>query len=95
MEIRSVAHKGLRRLIEDGTAAGLPAAYVGKIEAIISFLSDAPGIEAVQKLTVWRAHQLTGDRKGTWSLTVSRNWRITFRLNSEGEIEDLDFEDYH
>ena len=95
MEIRSVVHKGLRRLIEDGNAAGLPAAQVGKIEAIVSFLSDAPGIEAVQKLTVWRAHLLTGDRKGTWSLTVSRNWRITFRINQEGEIEDLDFEDYH
>ena len=95
MEIRSVVHKGLRRLIEDGNAAGLPAAQVGKIEAIVSFLSDAPGIEAVQKLTVWRAHPLTGDRKGSWSLTVSRNWRITFRISREGEIEDLDFEDYH
>ena len=95
MEIRSVAHKGLRRLIEDGNTAGLPATYLGKIESILSFLSDAPGIEAVQKLTVWRAYQLTGDRKGTWSLTVSRNWRITFRLNPEGEIEELDFADYH
>ena len=95
MEIRSVAHKGLRRLIEDGSAAGLPAAYVGKLEAILSFLSMAPGIEAVQKLTVWRAHQLAGNRKGIWSLTVSRNWRITFRLGPEGKIDDLDFEDYH
>lgn len=95
MEFRSVAHRGLRRLIEDGSAAGLPAAFAGKIEAILGFLSAAPGIEAVQKLTIWRAHQLTGDRKGTWSLTVTRNWRITFRLNPEGEIEDLDFEDYH
>ena len=60
MELRTVAHKGLRRLIEDGSAAGLPAAYVEKIEAILSFLSVAPRIEAVQKLTVWRAHQLAG-----------------------------------
>jgi proteic killer suppression protein len=65
MEIRSVAHKALRRLLEGGTAAGLPAAYLPKIEAIVSFLSDAPSIEAVRKLAVWRAHQLTGDRKGT------------------------------
>lgn len=95
MEIRSVAHKGLRRLIKDGSAAGLPAAYVGKIEAILSFLSAAPGLRAVQKLSVWHAHQLVGDRKGIWSLTVSRNWRITFKLSPEGTIEDLDFEDYH
>jgi proteic killer suppression protein len=44
----------------------------------------------------WKAHQLTGDRKGTWSLTVTRNWRITFRIDQiEGEILDLDYEDYH
>jgi proteic killer suppression protein len=95
MEIRSVAHKALRRLLDDKSPTGLPAAYADRIEAIVSFLSDAPDIEAVRKLAVWRAHQLTGDRKGTWSLTVSRNWRITFDLNSEGEIENLDFEDYH
>jgi proteic killer suppression protein len=95
MEIRSVAHKGLRRLIEDGNPAGLPAAYVAKIEAIVSFLSAAPNMEAVQKLTVWRAHRMTGDRKGAWSLTVSRNWRITFIVNAAGEIENLTFEDDH
>jgi proteic killer suppression protein len=44
----------------------------------------------------WRVHQLTGDRKGTWSLTVTRNWRLTFRIDrTAGEILDLDYEDYH
>jgi proteic killer suppression protein len=44
----------------------------------------------------WRVHQLTGDRKGTWSLTVTRNWRLTFRIDrTEGEILDLSYEDYH
>jgi len=44
----------------------------------------------------WKAHRLTGDRKGTWSLTVTRNWRFTFRIDpAEGEIIDLDYEDYH
>jgi proteic killer suppression protein len=85
----------LRTLIETGRAAGLPSAQARKITAILSFLNDAPNVEAVQKLAVWRAHQMTGDRKGTWSLTVSRNWRITFRVGAENEIEDLDFEDYH
>jgi proteic killer suppression protein len=44
----------------------------------------------------WRVHQLTGDRKGTWSLTVTRNWRLTCRIDrTEGELLDLDYEDYH
>lgn len=95
MEIKSIAHKGLRRLIEDGATSGVPAAPLAKIETIVAFLEAAPGIEAVQKLQMWKAHQLTGDRKGTWSLTVTRNWRITFEVNELNEIENLDFEDYH
>ena len=44
----------------------------------------------------WKAHMLSGDRKGTWSLFVTKNWRMTFRIDA-GEIEiiDLDYEDYH
>lgn len=41
------------------------------------------------------AHQLTGDRKGEWSLFVTKNWRMTFRINDAGAIEDMDLEDYH
>jgi proteic killer suppression protein len=42
----------------------------------------------------WRIHQLRGDRAGTWSISVSGNWRITFRIEG-GEIKELDLEDYH
>jgi toxin HigB-1 len=44
----------------------------------------------------WRVDQLTGGRKGTWSITVTRNWRITFSIDRrQGEIFDLNYEDYH
>ena len=95
MDIRGVRHKGLRRWVARGDVAGLPPAQAAKIGAMVSFLSAAPGIEAVQRLAVWRAHQLTGDRRGTWSLVVSRNWRLTFRVNDANEIIELDLEDYH
>lgn len=41
------------------------------------------------------AHQLTGDRAGSWSLTVRRNWRMTFKITGELVIEDMDLEDCH
>ena len=41
------------------------------------------------------AHKLTGDRKGEWALFVTKNWRMTFRVNATGAIEDMDLEDYH
>ena len=44
----------------------------------------------------WKSHRLTGDRKDTWSLTVTRNWRLTFRIDAaEDEMIDLDYEDDH
>jgi len=55
-------------------------------------------IGTVEELRVppnFGAHQLTGDRKGEWSLTVTKNWRMTFRINAANAIEDMDLEDYH
>jgi proteic killer suppression protein len=41
-----------------------------------------------------RLHELKGNRKGTWSVTVQANWRVTFRF-TDGAAEDVDYEDYH
>ncbi|PSJ57736.1 type II toxin-antitoxin system RelE/ParE family toxin [Kumtagia ephedrae] len=96
MRIRSVRHKGLRRLILDDDASGLPAQFVGKIRNIIAFLQDMERETELLGVPTWKAHQLTGDRKGTWSLFVTKNWRMTFRIDPAGiEIVDLDYEDYH
>ena len=96
MQVRNVVHRGLRRFIEKDDASGLPAAVVEKVRNIISFLQDMRHAQELSAVSTWKAHQLRGDRRGTWSLAVTRNWRITFRIDSkEGEIIDLDFEDYH
>lgn len=96
MKIRNVVHKGLRRLIEDDDTAGLQPAVVEKLRRIISFLQDMAREDELRTVPSWKAHQLTGDRKGTWSLFVTKNWRLTFRIDqTEIEIIDLDYEDYH
>lgn len=96
MRIRSVKHRGLRRLIERDDAAGLQPAIADKIIKIIAFLQDMEREDELRTVPSWKAHQLTGDRKGCWSLFVTKNWRITFRIDQAGsEIWDLDFEDYH
>lgn len=62
----------------------------------MTFLEEMGDAQELHTIANWKAHQLTGDRKGTWSLTVTRNWRITFRIDkTEEEIVDLDYEDYH
>ena len=96
MRIRNVVHKGLRRFIEDDDATGLQAAVVSKVRRIVTFLQDMEREDELRTVPSWKAHQLTGDRKGTWSLFVTKNWRITFRIDqTEIEIIDLDYEDYH
>jgi proteic killer suppression protein len=96
VKIRNVIHKGLRRLIEDDVASGLPAAVVPKVRKIVSFLQDMEHEGELRSVPVWKAHQLSGDRRGIWSLFVTKNWRITFRIDQAGiEIIDLDYEDYH
>jgi plasmid maintenance system killer protein len=96
MRIRNVVHRGLRRFIERNDPSGLGAAVVEKVRNILTFLQEMEDIQELRDVPSWNAHQLTGDRKGAWSLTVTRNWRITFRIDpAEGEVVDLDYEDYH
>lgn len=96
MKIGNVIHKGLRRFIEDDDASGLQPAVVAKVQRIASFLQDVGGEEELRTVRSWKAHMRTGDRKGTWSLFVTKNWRMTFRIDrNEIEIVDLDYEDYH
>jgi proteic killer suppression protein len=94
--MRNVVHRGLRRFIERNDPSGLPPAVVEKVRNILTFLQEMEVTQELRDVPNWRAHQLTGDRKGTWSLSVTRNWRVTFRIDEiEGEIYDLNYEDYH
>ena len=96
MRIRNVVHRGLRRFIQRNDPSGLAAAVVEKARNILTFLQEMEDAQELRNVPSWKAHQLTGGRKGTWSLTVTRNWRITFRIGqTEGEVLDLDYEDYH
>ncbi len=96
MMIRNVVHRGLRRFIERGDASGLYSPAVEKIRNILTFLQELEDMQELSAVPGWKAHQLADDRKGTWALMVTRNWRITFKINeAEQEIADLDYEDYH
>jgi proteic killer suppression protein len=91
-----VVHRGLRRFMERDDGSGLPPAVVEKMRNIITFLQGMEDVRELLDVPGWKPHRLSGGRKGTWSLAVTRNWRITFRIDrDEGEIFDLDYEDYH
>jgi toxin HigB-1 len=96
MRIRNVIHKGLRNLIERDDRSGVPAVVADKILRIVLFLQDMQHEDELRTIPSWKAHLLKGNRKGVWSLSVTKNWRITFRIDRQDiEIIDLNFEDYH
>ncbi len=96
MKIRNVVHKGLRRFIERDDTSQLPGSVIRKVRTIVTFLVAMDDATELFSVPAWKAHMLTGDRRGTWSLTVTRNWRITFRIDqARHEIIDLDYVDYH
>jgi proteic killer suppression protein len=66
------------------------------LRKMLGFLDAMQDPEELRAVTVWKVHTMTGDRKGTWSLSVTRNRRLTFRINAaEPEIYDVNLEDYH
>lgn len=63
---------------------------------MLAFLDGIDDPEELRELPSWKAHILTGDRKGTWSLSVTANRRLTFRIDTtKHEIHDVNLEDYH
>ena len=96
MRIRNFAHKGLKKLYAEDDAKGVPADTADKLRKMFAFLDDMEDAEELRSLPSWRVHTLTGDRKGTWSLSVTRNRRLTFRIDiAEAEMCDVNLEDYH
>ena len=96
VKIRNFTHKGLKKIYAEDSAKGVPPDSADKLRKRLAFLDDMQEPEELHALPTWKARTLTGDRKGTWSLSVTRNRRLTFRIDTaELEICDLNLEDYH
>ena len=96
MKIESFAHKGLRRLYEEDKENGVPAESRRKLRNMLAFLEVmADTRELLAPVLKWKAHELSGVRRGTWALNVTANWRLTFRVDDQKRLRDLNLEDYH
>ncbi len=93
MAILKFRHKGLERFFLRGTTAGIQAKHARRLRLLLGRLNVAreprdmglPGLDL---------HRLKGERKGTWAVTVSGNWRITFAFSGP-DVVNVDYEDYH
>jgi len=91
--IHKFRHKGLKQLFESGISAGVNPKQVTRLRRILALLETAESLDDMD-LPGLNLHELKGERKGTWSVKVSGNWRVTFKIK-QGDAIDVNYEDYH
>lgn len=94
MDIASIRHKGLRRYFETGNAKGL-VGDVARIRRMLAFIDAAASLDELSIPPNFGLHPLTGDRAGVWAMTVTKNWRLSFSIDDDGALTNMDLEDYH
>lgn len=85
--------RSCERFFLRGTTAGIQAKHAPRLRLILGRLNVAKeprdmGLPGLQ------LHPLKGERKETWAVSVSGNWRITFAFAGP-DVVDVNYEDYH
>ena len=91
--IQSFRHKGLRRLFESGSVAGIQPHHATRLRMLLAALDTATTVDDMD-IPGFRLHPLKGEARGRWSVWVNGNWRLTFEFH-DGQARVLDYEDYH
>ena len=91
--IVSFRHKGLKRFYDTGSTVGIQTAHAKRLRFQLAALDTAVSIQDMD-IPGFHLHPLKGQRKGTWSISVSGNWRMTFRFE-DGNAHIVNYEDYH
>ncbi len=91
--IVSFRRKGLKALFEGKTSAKVMPRHIPKLLRILSALDEAKK-PAEMILPSFRLHPLRGDMTGHYAVSVSGNWRVTFRFEGEDAAE-VDYLDTH
>jgi len=90
--IKGFGDKPLKRYAEKGDAKHLPVRNLRRLDRVLAALNHAT-VPADMDVPGWDFHELGGDRKGTYAVKITGNWRLTFRWDA-GAI-DVQLEDYH
>ena len=91
--IKSFKHKGLGKLFHSGDQCRVNAEHSEKLTRILDRL-DASVRPHDMNLPNYKLHKLSGKDKGTWSVWVSGNWRVTFKFEGNNAVA-VDYRDYH
>ena len=91
--VESIKSKALKLLFEKGDGSKIRPDLLRKVQNILSRLHAAKEIKDMNAPDL-NLHELKGERKGIWTVTVKSNWRVTFKFE-RGDAFDVNLEDYH
>ena len=91
--IKSFNHKGLKEFFETGSKRGIQPEHAPKLGRMLDRL-DASTNAQDMNLPGYRLHQLVGDKRDMWSVTVTGNWGMTFYFEGQ-DAYLVDYMDYH
>jgi proteic killer suppression protein len=91
--IKSLQHKGLKQFFTKGNKRGIASFNVDRVKRIL-FAIHAATSPLDLMIPGFDTHELTGNRKGTWAITLTGNYRITFTPDGK-DMKDVNLEDYH
>jgi proteic killer suppression protein len=91
--IKSFRHRGIKRFFEDGSKTGIHPQHAVRLRILLTTLNLASN-PSDMKRDGWDWHPLKGNLKGHWAVSVSGNWRLTFRFEG-GDAILVDYQDYH
>lgn len=91
--IKSFRHRGLEQFFLRGTVRGINPQHAKRLRLILGRLHAATSPKDMD-LPGLRLHELKGSRRGTWTVDVSGNWRLTFKYDEVAAV-DVNYEDYH
>ena len=91
--IKSFRHKGLEDFFRTGSKAGIQPAHAKRLRLQLAALDAAIDSQGMN-LPGWKLHELAGDLAGHCAVSVSGNWRLTFKFEDQDAVL-VNYQDYH
>ncbi len=94
--IKKFRHKGLKRFFADPRYTDKRGVSADIADRLITVLDALDVIEQAEEMDITGLyfHRLKGSRRDDYSVRVTGNWRVTWKMQGT-DVIDVNLEDYH
>ena len=91
--IKNFGHRGIEKFFNTGSKVGIQPKHAEKLRLQLFALDNAT-LPSDMNAPGWKLHRLFGSLADHWAVSVSGNWRLTFKFEGEDAVL-VDYQDYH